>query len=88
MVSIQEQFIIKSGLWWRMYGTFFKAPEMAARHVGKIIDFLDDKFDEKNEHMIDDKHKKLQTVHNWIGNKNKASTKTLQALDELFRKRK
>ena len=66
----------------------FKVPDMAARHVGKIIDFLDDKFDEKNEHMIDDKHKKLQTVHNWIGNKNKASTKTLQALDELFRKRK
>ena len=71
-----------------MYGTFFKAPEMAARHVGKIIDLLDDKFDEKNEHMIDDKHRKLQTVHNWIENKNKASTKTLQALDELFRKRK
>ena len=56
--------------------------------LAKLSIFLDDKFDEKNEHMIDDKHRKLQTVHNWIGNKNKASTKTLQALDELFRKRK
>ena len=56
--------------------------------LAKLSIFLDYKFDEKNEHMIDDKHRKLQTVHNWIGNKNKASTKTLQALDELFRKRK
>ena len=56
--------------------------------LAKLQIFLDYKFDEKNEHMIDDKHRKLQTVHNWIGNKNKASTKTLQALDELFRKRK
>ena len=48
----------------------------------------DHTFDEKNEAMIDDKHKKLQTVHNWIGNRNKVSTKTLQALDELFREKK
>ena len=58
------------------------------RHVGKIINLLDHTFDEKNELMIYDKRKKLQTVHNWIGYRNKVSTKTLQALDELFRKRK
>ena len=52
---------------------------MVARHVGKIIHLLDHKFDEKNEHMIDDKHKKLQTVHNWIGKK----IKYLQKLCKL-----
>ena len=71
-----------------MWIFFLKFPIWLQDMLAKLSIFLDDKFDEKNEHMIDDKHKKLQTVHNWIGNKNKASTKTLQALDELFRKRK
>ena len=67
---------------------FVKLPIWLQDMLAKLSIFLDDKFDEKNEHMIDDKHRKLQTVHNWIGNRNKVSTKTLQALDELFRKRK
>ena len=69
---------------WNIFPVFFQS----SRYGCKTCLQNCHTFDEKNEHMIDDKHKKLQTVHNWIGNKNKASTKTLQALDELFRKRK
>ena len=75
-------------LWRINKNIFLKLPILLQDMLAKLSIFLDYKFDEKNEHMIDDKHRKLQTVHNWIGNKNKASTKTLQALDELFRKRK